>query len=67
MENLAYLYVLAEEAALDTNLRHTATHTKNHQSGTSHPAPHANLQALEDGKAALEGDRIQPDYPTFYL
>ncbi|MBW4474368.1 MAG: hypothetical protein KME45_28935 [Stenomitos rutilans HA7619-LM2] len=67
MENLAYLYVLAEEAALlETDERRNTTHTQNHWAD-SHRSPQANMQPLEGGKAVLEGDRGQPAYPTFYL
>jgi hypothetical protein len=79
MENLAYLYVLAEEGVLaeedvlaeeaalpETNLRRSAESIEDHPSCVFHRASQRR-QAREGGKAALEGDRSQPVYPTFYL
>lgn len=71
MENLAYLYILAEEAEHQAEQSDRHHHKKQAQadqnSATRRSNPANNIQTVDGVKAALDCDRANPSYPTFYL
>ncbi|XGV96891.1 MAG: hypothetical protein ACAF41_29725 [Leptolyngbya sp. BL-A-14] len=71
MENLAYLYILAEEDEQRTQNRKAPSREKLFQR-KKHPSAHRatlpyDAHAIDADKAVMDCDRAHQSYPTFYL
>ncbi|MBW4581836.1 MAG: hypothetical protein KME42_19900 [Tildeniella nuda ZEHNDER 1965/U140] len=68
MENLAYLYILAEEAELSARKKPRNTQISDEKQVASDRSVSKTVdQPIDSGKAVLDCDRANPSYPTFYL